>query len=226
MKIGIFGNENLAEELRSNPMIKEEIRSFSNWNEVPGGGDSFDIFFLFHDFRKLPVAAIQFILSSVSLLGLNTIHGSSLTQIQGKPELLKSVFGFIGLGGFLSRGLWEIGIPEKEMSKSHLEKLAGFGIEPLSVLDRVGLISGRVLGMIINEAYFTVMEGTANKEDIDIAMKLGTNYPKGPFEMADLAGQKNLLSLLDNLFLETREERYKPCPMLRDEALKSDLQEQ
>jgi 3-hydroxybutyryl-CoA dehydrogenase len=196
-----------------------------DWDELMGSNSSFDILFLFEELRRVPDPVIPYLSNSVSLLGLNTIHGSSLTQIQGRPELLKSVFGFLGLGGFLSREVWEIGMPDTSNSKSHLDRLAELGIEPLGVLDRVGLVSGRVFGMIMNEAYFTVMEGTATKEDIDIAMKLGTNYPKGPFEMVNLLGQENLLTLLENLFLETREERYKPCPMLRDEVLNNKLLE-
>lgn len=86
-----------------------------------------------------------------------------------------------------------------------------------NVASRIGLVTPRVIVMIINEAYFTVQEGTATKEDIDVGMKLGTNYPKGPFEWANLIGLKNIYKTLDALYEDTKEGRYKICPLLKTE---------
>ena len=72
--------------------------------------------------------------------------------------------------------------------------------------------------MIINEAYFTVQEGTAEKDAIDQAMKLGTNYPHGPFEWAEMIGLENVLDLLEAVYADTRDERYKVCPLLKKEV--------
>jgi 3-hydroxybutyryl-CoA dehydrogenase len=71
--------------------------------------------------------------------------------------------------------------------------------------------------MIINEAYYTLEEGTANRGDIDLAMKLGTNYPYGPFEWAQRIGIHHLVKLLDALHQDTHDERYKVCNLLRNE---------
>ncbi|HRG10176.1 MAG TPA: 3-hydroxyacyl-CoA dehydrogenase family protein, partial [Cyclobacteriaceae bacterium] len=57
----------------------------------------------------------------------------------------------------------------------------------------------RVICMIINEAYFTVEEGTATREDVDLAMKLGTNYPLGPFEWTEKIGLQNIVNVLDTV---------------------------
>lgn len=66
--------------------------------------------------------------------------------------------------------------------------------------------------MIINEAYFTLGESVSSENEIDIAMKLGTNYPYGPFEWARLIGLRNIHSLLEKL---TQEDiRYLPAPRL------------
>jgi 3-hydroxybutyryl-CoA dehydrogenase len=71
--------------------------------------------------------------------------------------------------------------------------------------------------MIINEAYYTSEEGTALREDIDLAMKLGTNYPYGPFEWAKRIGTNQVIKLLDRVYNKTNDERYKICTLLRAE---------
>jgi 3-hydroxybutyryl-CoA dehydrogenase len=89
----------------------------------------------------------------------------------------------------------------------------------LIVDDRVGLVTPRIICMIINEAYYSFMEGTASREDIDLAMKLGTNYPYGPFEWSQRIGIKHIYELLEALYEDTKDERYKICPLLRKEYL-------
>lgn len=86
------------------------------------------------------------------------------------------------------------------------------------VEDRVGMISSRVLAMVVNEAAFAVMERVATPEDIDTAMKLGTSYPHGPLAWADAIGHENIVSILDALYHEYREERYRACVLLRQHA--------
>lgn len=86
------------------------------------------------------------------------------------------------------------------------------------VEDRLGLVSARVLAMVMNEAAFALMEGVASPADIDTAMKLGTNYPQGPLAWADRIGPDVVLALLEALWQEYREERYRPCVLLRQLA--------
>ena len=86
------------------------------------------------------------------------------------------------------------------------------------VADEPGFISARVIAMIINEAYFALGDDISSKTEIDIAMKLGTNYPYGPFEWAELIGEENILSLLQKL-AET-DTRYQPAALLIAEANK------
>lgn len=81
------------------------------------------------------------------------------------------------------------------------------------------MVTPRILMMIINEAYYTVQEGTAGKLDIDTAMKLGTAYPHGPFEWLQQIGIRDVYEVLDALYQDTREERYKICPLLKTEYL-------
>lgn len=81
--------------------------------------------------------------------------------------------------------------------------------------DIPGFISARILVSIINEAYFTLEAGTSTKEDIDIAMKLGTNYPNGPFEWCKNIGIKNVYDLLQEI--SVTDDRYAPSPALKSE---------
>jgi 3-hydroxybutyryl-CoA dehydrogenase len=74
-----------------------------------------------------------------------------------------------------------------------------FGEQMIFVPDQPGLVSARIVAMIINEAFFTWEAGTASKEDIDIAMKLGTGYPYGPFEWAHLIGINKVADLLKKM---------------------------
>lgn len=97
-----------------------------------------------------------------------------------------------------------------------LRELAGRELEVLQ--DRVALVSMRNLAMIINEAAFALMEGVADPGDIDVAMKLGTNYPEGPLAWADRIGGDLVLGVLQALYDEYQEERYRPCVLLKQYA--------
>lgn len=77
------------------------------------------------------------------------------------------------------------------------------------VPDIPGMISGRILAMIINEAYYTLEENVSTREEIDIAMKLGTNYPMGPFEWSEKIGLENIYDLLNKL--GATDQRYMPA---------------
>lgn len=97
-----------------------------------------------------------------------------------------------------------------------LGAITGRAVERLA--DRLALVSARTLSMVINEAAFALMEGVADAEDIDVAMKLGTNYPEGPLAWADAIGVDVVLAILDALHTEYGEERYRPCVLLRQLA--------
>ena len=84
------------------------------------------------------------------------------------------------------------------------------------VADITGFISLRVVASIINEAYFALEQQVSSKEEIDTAMKLGTNYPYGPFEWSEKIGLKNIYSLLRHLTVEQK--RYEPAALLTKEA--------
>jgi 3-hydroxybutyryl-CoA dehydrogenase len=84
------------------------------------------------------------------------------------------------------------------------------------VSDQPGFIGARIVSAIINEAYWTFQEKVSSKEDIDTAMRLGTNYPMGPFAWASAIGIKNVFALLNKMAAE--QSRYTPATLLKEEA--------
>lgn len=81
--------------------------------------------------------------------------------------------------------------------------------------DMPGFIVNRILIPMINEACFALQEGLASAEDIDTAMKLGTNVPMGPLTLADFIGLDTCLSIAEVLHRGLGEDKYRPAPLLR-----------
>ncbi|HRE41094.1 MAG TPA: 3-hydroxyacyl-CoA dehydrogenase family protein [Ignavibacteria bacterium] len=87
------------------------------------------------------------------------------------------------------------------------------------VEDRTGLINLRIISLIINEAYLVLQEKTADAKDIDIAMKLGTNYPYGPIEWSERIGLDLIYNILQSMYNEYGDDRYRITPLLKERYL-------
>lgn len=134
------------------------------------------------------------------------------------PEF--TLFGINSLPTFINRSRMEVSLWD-ESDREELEVMMhDFGMEFEVVDDRVGMVTPRVICMIINEACFVLGEGTAGIEGVDRAMKLGTNYPKGPFEWADAMGVHNVYEVVAAMKADTGEEKYKVAPTLKKYFLK------
>ena len=95
-------------------------------------------------------------------------------------------------------------------------RIAGWSPQPMG--DAPGLIVARTVAMLVNEACDAVLQGVCTPEGADLAMKLGVNYPAGPFEWLEQIGANNLVALIDRLDRHYRGERYRVSPELRQRA--------
>lgn len=99
-----------------------------------------------------------------------------------------------------------------QVIKSMVESFGKVGI---AVNEAPLFAVNRILVPMINEAIFVLAEGTASAEDIDKGMVLGANHPIGPLALADLIGLDTLLLVIESLYAETGDSKYRPCPLLK-----------
>ncbi len=196
MRILIIANAEQEEEIRLKNTNQEAALVFKN--ELPEliESSNFNAFFIlteishfinFSDFGTKPV----FINSVID----------TLTQLQ----LPNNVSRINAWPGFLQREIWEVASENKNETRVVFNSL---GWTIIFVKDEPGLVAARVISMIVNEAFFALEGNVSTKEEIDLAMKLGTNYPFGPFEWSEEIGIKNIFSLLQKL--SQKDVRYLP----------------
>lgn len=148
-----------------------------------------------------------------------------LKKLLPKPVIVNAVSwttkkagaGFIRINawpGMLQRPVIEIALPVAIDEATVKDLLEQWQWKYVVAPDIPGMITARVLATIINEAYYTLGAQVSTREEIDIAMKLGTSYPYGPFEWSERIGLKNIYELL--VELSSVDERYMPAPMLKE----------
>ena len=195
MQIAVLTDESLKEELLSNGVLSNEniqwvttIKKFQHC--------SADVFIDLL-FEKWHVEILQTLLPKLVIINsveetLAETH-TSFVRINGWPTFLKSEL--IEASCFSGD------------NREKTEKVFSLFNKKLEWLpDEIGFITPRVISMIINEAFIALKEGVSTKEEIDTAMKLGTNYPYGPFEWAEKIGIEKLNRLLKEL--SKRQHRY------------------
>ena len=100
-----------------------------------------------------------------------------------------------------------------------VEKIKKISVEigktSVQVNEAAGFVVNRILIPMINEAAFIKMEGVSDIEGIDNAMKLGANHPMGPLELGDYVGLDICLAIMDVLYNETKDSKYRACPLIR-----------
>lgn len=143
-----------------------------------------------------------------------------INDVPGSPEHLPENFIRInGWKSFLQRPVTEAAARNDHFYFQAEQLFAALGKKMNRVPDIPGLVTARVVSMIINEAWLTFEEGVSTKEEIDKAMKLGTSYPYGPFEWGNIIGLKNVYALL--LKLAASNNRFTPSAWLKNEAQKA-----
>jgi len=183
--------------------------------------NDFDVF-IDLNWDETPEIIAQYATNSNTLfiLGSNLITLEAALHQQNIRYNGQKFIGFNSFPHLIERNTWEACNPFGIDISTLNEVLKVLNVDSCEWLkSRVGFFTPRVLCMIINEAFYTVQEGTASRNDIDTAMKLGTNYPKGPFEFCELFGIDLVYKQLHALYLDTQDERYKICPLLKTEYL-------
>jgi 3-hydroxybutyryl-CoA dehydrogenase len=218
VNILVVGNASQLKECQEKFGESHQCTSAATNTEAKSFFETTEIIFDFLTSEPFQIKAYQDFSKGILFLNTSTKTVAQLTH-QFNQQADCTVFGFCGLPTFLNRELLEVSL-RKQSDLSSLEKVCKeLSTEFVVVEDRVGMVTPRVICMIINEAYFTVQEVTATREDIDIAMKLGTNYPYGPFEWCERIGISNVYQLLQSVYQETKDERYKICSLLKEESL-------
>jgi 3-hydroxybutyryl-CoA dehydrogenase len=126
---------------------------------------------------------------------------------------------FIRINGwhtFLKRQMMEAATNNTLLKEKAETLFLSLGKKTEWVPDITGLITPRIVAAVINEAFFSLEENVSTEEEIDTAMKLGTNYPFGPFEWSKKIGLQNIYSLLSALSKE--QIRYQPSSLLKQKA--------
>jgi 3-hydroxybutyryl-CoA dehydrogenase len=127
-------------------------------------------------------------------------------------EIGLDVARFNGWPGFGFLEMLELSTKDGQVPQVLEGFAAGCGFTWQVVPDSPGMIRPRIISMIINEAYHTLHEKISTAREIDTAMKLGTNYPFGPFEWAERIGVKKVYGLLEKL--AKTDSKYAPSPGL------------
>jgi len=178
-----------------------------------------------HENKKANVIELDKSLSPKTLIISSSVTVSAAEQSTwiSHPERL---VGVGALPSLLSSLLIELA-PSFATQSPFLVSAGNFarelGKDVAIVRDSVGLVLPRILCMLTNEACFALTENVAGGQDIDMAMKLGTNYPKGPIEWGEKIGIRQIRAVLQALFRHFGEDRYRVAPLLDMAAIRNSL---
>ena len=210
MRLVVLANEQQKGELLSAGINDDcKIDWINSSNEFASYPDADALLDLLFEENKYDVTRLQRFLQKTVIINSVT---KTISEI-GFPFIRINAWP-----GFLKRNITEVACGIGSNKKEVERVLSSFNKKTEWTPDIKGFISARVVSMIINEAWFALEEKVSTKEEVDIAMKLGTNYPYGPFEWGKKIGLKNIVGLLDELSLT--EKRYVPATLLIKEAAK------
>ena len=147
-----------------------------------------------------------------SAMATSTTLAASWVPAQGR------VVGFLVMPPMENHPIVEVAAGFNTDKRYH-EAAIGFwrslGLVTMSVRDGAGLVRGRLIGCMMNEAATLVMEGTASAEDIDAMFKVGNNLPLGPLSWADYIGLDAALGIMRGIYSEWQVDRFRPSPLLK-----------
>jgi 3-hydroxybutyryl-CoA dehydrogenase len=209
MKVIVLANEELKKELMVygiDPSIQLQ------WIDTPGRADQYTdadacIDLLFDNSAQ----RIQWLKQLPATL---IIVNSVITPLQ---DIQADFIRINGWMTFLGRNILEASCHNEELKQKAVQLFSCLGRTTEWVPDVAGFITPRVVVSVINEAFLALEESVSAENEIDTAMKLGTNYPFGPFEWGEKIGLHKVYSLLEALNRE--QTRYKPSQLLQQRIL-------
>ena len=200
------------------PLIVSRIRPTEDYGDFSGADIVIEAASEDMDLKKAVFAEIEENTGQSSIIATNT-STLSVTELAMSTSRAEKVIGIHFFNPAPIMKLVEV-IGTVKTSPETLERAMEFvrGLDKYPVLakDRAGFVVNRILLPMINEAIFALDEGIATAAEIDNAMKLGANHPIGPLALADLVGLDVTLSVLNVLYAEYGDPKFRPAPLLRE----------
>lgn len=196
--------------------VLNRIKPTQNYEDLKDVDFMFEAIFENMDVKKKFYSQIDAICKPECIFATNT-SGLSITEIASVTKRASQVIGTHFFNPVPVMELLEVirgYSTSEETYQLTLEVGKKIGKTTITVQEAPLFCVNRILVPMLNEAMFVLSEGIATKEDIDTGMRLGANHPIGPLALADLVGLDTLLMVMETLYRETADSKYRPCPLL------------
>jgi 3-hydroxybutyryl-CoA dehydrogenase len=169
------------------------------------------------DLKTVIFEKLNVICGPTTILASNTssLSLTSLASSSGRPERVIGMHFFNPVPMMALVEVIRALQTSDETFNATDEFIRSLGKTPVTVKDSPGFVVNRMLVPMINEAAFILYEGLATAEEIDAAMKLGAGHPMGPLALADMIGIDVCLYVMNILFNEFSDSKFRPCPLLK-----------
>lgn len=169
------------------------------------------------DVKKKVYIALDQVCGPQTILATNTsaLSISEIASVTSRPDKVVGMHFFNPVPVMKLVEVIQGAATSEETFKTVYDLALSLGKSPVEIKEAPGFVVNRILIPMINEAAYILMEGISSAEDIDKAMKMGAGHPMGPLELADMIGLDVCLSIMETLYTEFGDSKYRPCPLLR-----------